>query len=127
MGQPLVVDEIDVVGPVRDQALGQPAHAPARQHCPGLHTQPVGQFPGLAAELQGDVVQRALFLLGEDPDFTLSIRFDHPYGSTGSFFLTTLDEKGTWFILCEAPFGPFRQNKPGPFFVHGLPPAATTP
>jgi len=27
------------------------------------------------------------------------------------------NEKGTWFILCEAPFGPFRQNKPGPFFV----------
>jgi len=25
-------------------------------------------------------------------------------------------EKGTWFVLCEAPFGPFRQNKPGPFF-----------
>jgi len=28
-----------------------------------------------------------------------------------------MDEKGTWFVLCEAPFGPFRQNKPGPFFV----------
>jgi len=27
------------------------------------------------------------------------------------------DEKRTWFVLCEAPFGPFRQNKPGPFFV----------
>ncbi len=27
-----------------------------------------------------------------------------------------LTEKGTRFNLCEAPFGPFRQIKPGPFF-----------
>jgi len=27
------------------------------------------------------------------------------------------NEKGTWFILCEAPFGPSRQNRPGPFFA----------
>ncbi len=30
-----------------------------------------------------------------------------------------VSEKGTRFNLCEAPSGPFRQIKPGPFFGHG--------
>ena len=77
MGQPRMVGQIDVVDAVGDQLLGQRANARARQHRAGLDAQPVGQFAGLAAKLQRHVVQRAVFLFGEDPDFALAIRFDH--------------------------------------------------
>ena len=77
MGQPRMIGQVDVVDALRDQSLGQRANAGARQHGARLHAQPVGQFAGLAAKLQRHVVQRAVFLFREYPDFALAIRFGH--------------------------------------------------
>ena len=81
VGQPRMVGQIDGVDALGDQSLGQRADAGARQHGAGLHAQPIGQFAGLAAEFQRHVVQRAVFLFGEHPDFALAVRFDHSQGS----------------------------------------------
>ena len=37
----------------------------------------IGQIPGLAAQLQGHVVQRAVLLFREHPDFASTVRLDH--------------------------------------------------
>jgi hypothetical protein len=77
MGQPLVLDQINPIGSMGYQRRGERFDAAARQHGADLDAQPVGQLAGLAAELQRDVVQLAVFLLGEYPNFALTIRFDH--------------------------------------------------
>ena len=77
VGKPRMVDHVDVVDALGDQPLGQRADARPRQHGAGLDAQPVGQFAGTAAKLQRHVVQRAIFLFGEHPDFALAIRFGH--------------------------------------------------
>ena len=77
MGQPRVVGRVDRVDALGDEPLGHVLDVVAGQHRAGLHAQPVGQIRGLAAELQRHVVQRAVFLFGEDPNFALSIRFYH--------------------------------------------------
>ena len=77
VGQPRMVGQIHAVDALGDQPLGQRADAGPRQHRAGLDAQPVGQFAGLAAEFQRHVVQRAVFLFGEHPDFALAVRFGH--------------------------------------------------
>ena len=72
-----MVGQVDAVDALGDQPLGQRADAGPRQHGARLDAQPVGQFAGLAAEFQRHVVQRAVFLFGEHPDFALAVRFSH--------------------------------------------------
>ena len=56
MVQPLVIHEIDVIGPVGDQLLAEIAGAGAGQNGPHLDAQLIGQLASLSAELQRDVV-----------------------------------------------------------------------
>ena len=77
MGQSRVIGQIHAVDAVGDQPLGQWPNAGAGQHRARLHAQPLGQFTGLAAKLQRNIVQRTVFLFGEHPDFALAVRFGH--------------------------------------------------
>ena len=80
VGQPRMIDHVDAVDALGNQPLGQRANARPRQHGPGLDAQPVGQFAGPPAKLQRHVVERTVFLFGEDPNFALAIRFGHIRG-----------------------------------------------
>ena len=77
MAQPGVVRRIDGVDALGNQLAGHRFDVVARQHRAGLDSQTRGQFRGPAAEFQRHVVQRAIFLFGKDPNFALTIRFNH--------------------------------------------------
>ena len=72
-----IFHHVDLVGPESDQTIGEFAHVLAGQHGPHRHLQPIRQFPSLATELQRHVVEARVLLLREDPDFALSVKFDH--------------------------------------------------
>ncbi len=77
VGQVLVFDEVNVIGTMGNQSLRQPADPKPGQYDPHADPQLISQLAGLPAQLQRDVVQGAVFLLGKDPDLALTIYLDH--------------------------------------------------
>ncbi len=77
VGQSRILDNIHAISAVRNKLACKRSDLVARKNRAHWYFEHVSKLPCLAAEFKHNIVQRAVFLLCENPNFSLAIWCDH--------------------------------------------------